>query len=515
MVMQCCCHYWQGGEKPPYICMTESRDFMDQNVLALWIQRIISRLMKKCAAPTVLFAAGAEADAAVLRRALPKAEFVLVSDEQADLPAGFSLTVRSEDLSAHTFGVVYMGDAFLGLPEDEAKETYEHLRGAGEFVVLRVPKGAALNQEQVLSRFEGLSAHYFDDGAAAYAGYNPALRCREDVVAANKPRYAVYGIYKNEEKFIERFLNSVKDADDIVICDTGTTDRTNEIIADFRQRHPEVRLKTSAIAVIPWRFDDAYNAALAQVDGDIDLCINMGMDEMLMGGWRAVLDARWDIRYTRYYHKFQTDWGNGAISRHNHDRPHIRRGYVWRLPVHEILEYNGTESVCWNNDFWIFHAPDTGKTRASYRPLLEISAKERPDIWKTWGFLAGEYMASGRYDDALAAIDKAMALPPSDKGHLNKLKFFIYRALKKPDLALLYIDTAISQMPGRREPYVEKAQYLSSIGRNGEAFFVMQQASRQTAEITDYHHNPGCWGERFDTLMAQIRELAQKEGALL
>ena len=487
---------------------------MEQNAMKLWIQRIVARMMKRCENHTILFAAGAESDAAPLRRVVPQAEFVLLSeDKQAQPSAGFDRVIDGDEpLSG--FGVVYIGEELFQMPEEEAVQTYERLRDAGEFVLLRAPKGAELSHEQILSRFAGLCVHYADEGVYTYAGCNPALRSAADVALANKPRYAVYGIYKNEEKFIERFLDSVKDADDIVICDTGTTDRTNEIIADFRQQHPEVKLKTCAIAVFPWRFDDAYNAALALVEGDIDLCINMGMDEMLMEGWRGVLDKYWDIRYTRYYHKFQTDWGNGAISRHNHDRPHVRRGYVWRLPVHEIIEYNGPERVCWNNDFWIYHAPDTSKPRSSYMSLMEISAKERPDVWKTWGFLAGEYMAAGRYDDALAAIDKAMALPPSDKGHLNKLKFFIYRALKKPELALLHIDTAIAQMPGRREPIVEKAQYLSAQGRNAEAYFAMQQAARQTAEITDYHHNALCWSESFTAQMAHIRELAQKEGAL-
>ena len=485
---------------------------MNIDILPLWIQRIMGRMMKLSGHQSVLFAAGTETDAAALRRAL-RVEFVLLSDdEDAQPPAGFDRVAGGEEPPG-SFGVVVMGGALLALPEEEAKRAYEGLRDAGEFVLLRAPKGAALSHEQIMARFEGLCAHYTDGGESAYAGFNPALRSEQDVVVANRPRYAVYGIYKNEEKCIERLLTSVRDADEIVLCDTGTTDGTNEIIADFLQRNPGVNLKTYAISVQPWRFDDAYNAALSLVGGDIDLCINMGMDETLMENWRGVLDATWDIRYTRYYHKFQTDWGNGAISRHNHDRPHVRRGYVWRLPVHEILEYDGTERICWNNDFWIYHTPDTKKARGSYLPLLEISAKERPDVWKTWGFLAGEYMAKGRYDDALAAIDSAMALPPSDKGHLYKLKFFIHRALRKPEMALLNIDTAIAQMPERREPYVEKARYLSSLGRNGEAYFAMKQATKRTAEIVDYHHNAGCWGERFDTLMAQIRELAAREDA--
>jgi glycosyltransferase involved in cell wall biosynthesis len=482
---------------------------MGQDVLELWIQRIARRMMKMCNAQSVLFAAGAEKGAAALRKALPRAEFVLLKDDPEAQPlSGFDREVTD---IGDSFGIVYMGGELAQLPEEEAKQTYEKLLAAAEFVVLRVPKEAALSREQVLAGFEGLCAHYTDDGESAYAGFNPAKRCKEDVAAANKPRYAVYGIYKNEEKFIERFLASVREADEIVLCDTGTTDRTNEIIADFQQRNPEVNLSTYSISVQPWRFDDAYNAALALVGGDIDLCINMGMDEMLMENWRSVLDVRWDIRYTRYYHKFQTDWGNGSVSRHNHDRPHVRCGYIWRLPVHEILEYSGEERTCWNHDFWIYHAPDTKKARSSYMSLMEISAKERPDVWKTWGFLAGEYMAARRYDDALAAVDKAMALPPSDKGHLNKLKFFIYRALKKTELALLHIDSAIAMMPGRREPYVEKARYLSSLGRHGEAYFAMRQAARQTREVIDYHHNAGCWGECFDKLMEQMKEVARNE----
>jgi|AGTN01.3.fsa_nt_gi Glycosyltransferases involved in cell wall biogenesis len=488
---------------------------MKQDILMLWTQRMIQRLIKICASPTVLFAAGAEDDIPALRRALPFAELVwLGKGDAAQMPAGFDrMAGESEPLNG--YGVVYLGEALLRMPEEEAVQAYERLRDAGEFVLLRAPKDAALRPAQVFLRFAGLCAYYTDEGACAYAGYNPALRSAEDVAAVNKPRYAVYGIYKNEEKFIERFLNSVRDADEIVLCDTGTTDTTHEIIADFLRRNPEVNLKTFSIAVMPWRFDDAYNAALALVGGDIDLCINMGMDEMLMEGWRSVLDAHWDIRYTRYHHKFQTDWGNGAVSRHNHDRPHVRRGYVWRLPVHEILEYDGAERVCWNNDFWIYHAPDTAKTRASYMPLLEISAKERPDVWKTWSFLAGEYMRTGRYAEALAAIDRAMALPPSDKGYLHKLKFSIYRAQNKADLALLHIDSAIAVMTGRREPYVEKARYLQELGRSSEAYLVLKQAARQTAEITDYHHNPSCWGAKFDELTAQLKEAALSEGGAL
>lgn len=41
-------------------------------------------------------------------------------------------------------------------------------------------------------------------------------------------KIAVYAISKNEEQFVERFCNSAKDADLILIADTGSTDGTVE-----------------------------------------------------------------------------------------------------------------------------------------------------------------------------------------------------------------------------------------------------------------------------------------------
>ena len=44
----------------------------------------------------------------------------------------------------------------------------------------------------------------------------------------NKYKVCVYAISKNEEKFVDRFMDSVKDADKVFVLDTGSTDRTVE-----------------------------------------------------------------------------------------------------------------------------------------------------------------------------------------------------------------------------------------------------------------------------------------------
>ncbi|MGB4438726.1 MAG: glycosyltransferase [Sedimentibacter sp.] len=155
----------------------------------------------------------------------------------------------------------------------------------------------------------------------------------KEPIEANNPLIAVYGIYKNEQNFIERFLESVKTADEIVLCDTGATDETNNIIKRFIENNPNSKLKIVPIYVSPWRFDDARNTSLSLVSPEIDICISLDIDELLMENWKEHLINQWEDGVTRYYHKFKTYWADGGISEHWHERIHIRNGYTWKLPV--------------------------------------------------------------------------------------------------------------------------------------------------------------------------------------
>ncbi len=62
----------------------------------------------------------------------------------------------------------------------------------------------------------------------------------KSLTKVNHPSIAVYGIYKNEQKFIKRFLDSVQTADEIVLCDTGSDDSTNQIIDEYRKTYPHI-----------------------------------------------------------------------------------------------------------------------------------------------------------------------------------------------------------------------------------------------------------------------------------
>ena len=47
-----------------------------------------------------------------------------------------------------------------------------------------------------------------------------------------KYKVCVYAICKNEEKFVDRWFNSMKEADEIYVLDTGSTDNSIKLLKE-------------------------------------------------------------------------------------------------------------------------------------------------------------------------------------------------------------------------------------------------------------------------------------------
>ena len=99
-------------------------------------------------------------------------------------------------------------------------------------------------------------------------------------------KVAVYTIALNEAAHAERWANSAADADYRIVADTGSTDGTVE-------RLEALGVVVHRIAIRPWRFDLARNAAMALIPADVDVCCTMDMDRYLEPGWRPALEAAW------------------------------------------------------------------------------------------------------------------------------------------------------------------------------------------------------------------------------
>ena len=204
----------------------------------------------------------------------------------------------------------------------------------------------------------------------------------------NKYKVCVYAICKNEEKFVKRWYESMKEADAIYVLDTGSTDNTVKLLKEFG-----VNVEINKIE--PWRFDVARNKSLELVPEDYDICVCTDLDEVFEKGWRKYLEDSWkeSTSRARYNYDWSLDDNNRPLVNFYTDKIHQRKNYKWTHPVHEVLTFLGDkENIITIDNIVLNHYPDKSKSRSSYLPLLELSVKEDPNDDRNMHYLGREYM---------------------------------------------------------------------------------------------------------------------------
>lgn len=264
---------------------------------------------------------------------------------------------------------------------------------------------------------------------------------------------AIYTIALNEVQFVERWYESAKDADYLLIADTGSTDGTVE-------RARELGINVVEIRVNPWRFDDARNAALAALPIDIDMCVSLDMDELITPGWKEILTEAWERGVTRPRYKHIWSWNEDGTPglEFSYDHIHGRKGFRWRHPVHEcIYSYGLDEKQEWLDGIETHHHPDPTKSRAQYLPLLALSVKEDPYNDRNAFYYGRELYFYGRYEEAAEELKRHLSLPTARWAPERAASMrFIGKSL--PQEAEIWFKKAIDETPGRREPYVDLAK---------------------------------------------------------
>ena len=135
-------------------------------------------------------------------------------------------------------------------------------------------------------------------------------------------KVAIYTIALNEEQFVDKWYDSCKDADYWLITDTGSTD-------DTVKKALALGCAIKHITIKPWRFDRARNAALKDLPKDIDYCIALDMDEVLLPGWRDELQKMHDLGVTRPRYKYVWSWNEDGSEGlvYGGDKIHTRHYY--------------------------------------------------------------------------------------------------------------------------------------------------------------------------------------------
>ena len=306
--------------------------------------------------------------------------------------------------------------------------------------------------------------------------------------AKKKPKICVYAISKNEEQFVKRFCESAKDADLVLIADTGSTDGT---VKTGKKHGAEVY----EICVTPWRFDKARDAALALIPKDFDICISLDLDEVLEPGWREEVERCWEPNTTRL--RYMYDWGCDV--RFLYEKIHARNGYHWHHPCHEYPRPDGRVPEVWaqTEKLLVTHHPDPTKSRGQYLDLLDLSVKEDPHCPRNAFYYARELSFYGKWDEAITRLKLYLDLPSAtwhhERCYAMRTLGKCFEAKNMPGEAESWYLRASAEASATREPWVALANLFYTQGRWAECFGAASRALSITHKEPVYTQDPECW----------------------
>jgi len=329
------------------------------------------------------------------------------------------------------------------------------------------------------------------------------------------PKICIYAISKNEAHFVQRWAESGRDADLLLIADTGSTDATVE---ECKKNGVTVH----EICVTPWRFDHARNASLMLIPKDIDICVNLDLDEVMEPGWREEIERVWTENTTRLRYMF--DWSCGI--KFQAEKIHARYGYYWRHPVHECLGPDRRIQEVWafTDKFLITHHPDPTKSRSQYMDLLALSVQEDPTCPRNAFYYARELWFYGRLQESIDACKKYLDMGTSnwenERCYAMRVIGKCYEGLGHQGEAESWYHRAVAEAPNTREPWCALSMLYHSQKRWFESYSAAMRAlSIKNRELV-YTADPACWGAQPHDLAAiaawnlGLKDVAAEQGAL-
>lgn len=299
----------------------------------------------------------------------------------------------------------------------------------------------------------------------------------KDVITENKTveteerknKVAVYAICKNEGQFVKKWMESMSEADFIVVLDTGSTDNTYKILKQYESD----KVVVSQTNVNPWRFDVARNIALDLVPSEYNILVSTDLDEILEPGWSDVLREKWiEGVHERAIYKYS--WShliNGDSGRvFQYDKVHSKK-WRWRYPVHELLYNIETNSNIYSEESMLYifdemhlhHYPDRTKSRSNYLSLLELRKDEDPNDYYGLVYLAHEYYYQGKYEKSINTFNDIIERFSDQYTSVEKASCYLFKgdsyfALNEKEKAIYNYLKAIFIDPTYREPYLNIAK---------------------------------------------------------
>jgi glycosyltransferase involved in cell wall biosynthesis len=261
-------------------------------------------------------------------------------------------------------------------------------------------------------------------------------------------KVAAYAIALNEEKHAQRWADTTKDADFRLVCDTGSTDKTVEILRSNGVIVYEISVK-------PWRFDVARNTAQSLLPADIDVCLSLDLDETVNEDFFEKVKEHWAPGANKGWCDFDT--GHTWLGA----RLHARDGIYWKYPIHEVFVPSlDTPLMSCTIPTKMYHKPDNTKSRGQYMTMLIAASKEFGEDHRIWVYLCREYYYYKMWDLVISSAQKVSDFSKDwfiERAAVCRFASEACRNLGRLEEAHMWADKAISIDPCG-EAYYEKVR---------------------------------------------------------
>lgn len=310
----------------------------------------------------------------------------------------------------------------------------------------------------------------------------------------SKYKITVYAICKNEKNNVKEWYNSMKEADEIVVLDTGSDDGTYELLKKIP------KIKAIQKVIIPWRFDSARNLSLSYVSKDTDICVCTDLDERFEVGWRQVLEENWTKETTRGKYLYNWSFKNGKPATTFYiNKIHTLQNYRWINAVHEVLESTTKENEIIIPGIVLNHYQDFNKSRSAYLTLLELSVKENPNNDRNVHYLGREYMYYKKWNKAIETLHNHLLLKSATwkDERCASMRYLGYCYLNKSYLeeAIMWYEKSIKEAPYLREPYFDLGYLYYSIKDYEKSEKYLKKALKIKNKSFSYINEEQAWND--------------------
>jgi tetratricopeptide (TPR) repeat protein len=318
--------------------------------------------------------------------------------------------------------------------------------------------------------------------------------------AGGKPRVSLCLIVKDEETNLGDCLRSAADLfDEVIVMDTGSTDRTREIAAELGAK----------VFDFPWcdDFAAAHNACLDHATGDWIFWMDADdrLDEPNCRKLAALLGSLGDEHVAYAMKCLCVGRDNRPGTAVDHVRLFRRRPDVrWEFRVHEQILQAVRQSggrILWS-DVVIHHVgyQDPALRRRKLERdlrLLRIEDAEHPDHAFTLFNLGSVYLDLGRPADALPCLRRSLERSDRSDSIIRKVYALLvqcHRQLRQPAEALAACREGRSHYPEDAELLFREAGLRQDAGDDAgaEALLLQLSGTREKAHFASV--DTGLWG---------------------